>query len=84
MMKDVSLAKSGVTGEKLYYKVQDFVYDDVLFQYCQHKKVHKFIFSKSFENNYMNIFWIDFGLCGVFYRPKYNGYPYYGNSPLKY
>jgi len=53
MMKDVSLAKSGVTGEKLYYKVQDFVYDDVLFQYCQHKKVHKFIFSKSFENNYM-------------------------------
>ena len=53
MMKDVSLTKSGVTGEKLYYKVQDFVYDDVLFQYCQHKKVHKFIFSKSFENNYM-------------------------------
>ena len=53
MMKDVSLAKSGVTGEKLYYKVQDFVYDDVLFQYCQHKKVHKLIVSKSFENNYM-------------------------------
>ena len=36
MMKDVSLVKSGVIGENLYYKVQDFVYDDVLFQYCQH------------------------------------------------
>lgn len=35
MMKDISLAKSStVTGERLYNKAQDFVYDDVLFQYC--------------------------------------------------
>lgn len=40
MMKDVSIAKSGGTGEKLFYKVQDFLYDDILFQYCQHPKVY--------------------------------------------
>ena len=34
MMKDVSLAKTGVTGERLFNKAQDFVYDDVLFQFC--------------------------------------------------
>ena len=34
MMKDISLAKTGVTGERLYNKAQDFVYDEVLFQYC--------------------------------------------------
>ena len=39
-MKDISLAKTGVTGEKLFNKAQDFVYDDVLFQYCQYKQVH--------------------------------------------
>ena len=33
-MKDISLAKTGVTGERLYNKAQDFVYDEVLFQYC--------------------------------------------------
>lgn len=39
MMRDVSLAKTGVTGERLYNKAQDFVYDDVLFQYCLHPRV---------------------------------------------
>lgn len=39
MMKDVSLAKMGVTGQRLYNKAQDFVYDDVLFQYCVHPQV---------------------------------------------
>jgi len=39
MMRDISLAKTGATGEILYYKVQDFVYDDILFQYCQHPEV---------------------------------------------
>lgn len=43
MMKDVSLVKSGVTGENLYYKVQDFVYDDVLFQYCQHPDILDYV-----------------------------------------
>lgn len=42
MMKDVSLAKTGVTGERLYYKVQDFVYDDILFEYCKHPDVSNF------------------------------------------
>ena len=41
MMKDISLAKKGATGEHLYYKVQDFVYDDVLFDYCKHPAVIK-------------------------------------------
>jgi len=43
MMKDISLAKTGVTGEKLFNKAQDFVYDDVLFQYCQYKQVLDYV-----------------------------------------
>jgi phytanoyl-CoA hydroxylase len=39
MMKDVSLAKAGAVGERLYNKVQDFMWDDVLFNYCSHPKV---------------------------------------------
>ncbi len=35
MMKDVSLMKKGAVGENLFYKVQDFLYDDVLFEYCK-------------------------------------------------
>jgi phytanoyl-CoA hydroxylase len=35
MMKDISLAKNNtVSGERLYNKAQDFVYDEVLFQFC--------------------------------------------------
>lgn len=45
MMKDISLAKSStVTGERLYNKAQDFVYDDVLFQYCLYPPVSLKIF----------------------------------------
>jgi len=33
LMKDVSLAKTGATGERLYNKIQDFMWDDVLFEY---------------------------------------------------
>ena len=40
LMKDISLMKLGATGEKLYYKAQDFLYEDVLFQYCQHPEVY--------------------------------------------
>lgn len=40
MMKDVSLAKmANVSGERLYNKAQDFVYDEILFQYCLHPRV---------------------------------------------
>ncbi|GAB6020909.1 hypothetical protein CHUAL_003554 [Chamberlinius hualienensis] len=35
LMKDISLLKAGVTGEKVIYKAQDFIYDPVLFNYCQ-------------------------------------------------
>ena len=47
-MKDISLAKSGAKGEKLYYKVQDLMFDDVLFEYCQHPAV---IFISPFDPN---------------------------------
>lgn len=40
MMKDISLSKKGAVGEHLYYKVQDFVYDSVLFEYCRHPTVN--------------------------------------------
>ena len=39
MMKDITLAKTGATGERLFNKAQDFVYDDILFQYCLHPAV---------------------------------------------
>ncbi|XP_057368698.1 phytanoyl-CoA dioxygenase, peroxisomal-like isoform X1 [Daphnia carinata] len=39
MMKDISLSKKGAVGEHLYYKVQDFVYDNVLFEYCRHPTI---------------------------------------------
>ena len=39
MMRDISLAKTNVSGERLYNKAQDFVYDEVLFQYCLHPRV---------------------------------------------
>lgn len=35
LMKDISLAKLGAKGEMLYNKLQDFVYDEVLWEYCQ-------------------------------------------------
>jgi len=34
LVKDLSLAKAGATGEHLYNKVQDFMWDDTLFGYC--------------------------------------------------
>lgn len=44
MMRDVSLAKiPGITGERLYNKAQDFVYDEVLFQYCMYPGVLDYV-----------------------------------------
>jgi len=44
MMKDVALAKmKDVTGERLFNKAQDFVYDDVLFQYCLYPKILDYV-----------------------------------------
>lgn len=40
-MKDVSLLKTGVTGERLYNKIQDFMWDEVLFQYIALPEVLK-------------------------------------------
>ena len=39
MMKDISVAKTDASGERLFYKVQDFVYDDILWQYCKYQPV---------------------------------------------
>lgn len=48
VMKDVALEKSSPTqGEKAITKIQDFQYDDVLFEYCCLPQVlfrHLFIF----------------------------------------
>lgn len=43
MMKDISLSKTNVSGERLYNKAQDFVYDEVLFQYCLHPRVLDYV-----------------------------------------
>ncbi|KAK9729163.1 Phytanoyl-CoA dioxygenase (PhyH) [Popillia japonica] len=39
LMKDLELAKTGKTAEHLYYKINDFLYDDVFFQYAVYKKL---------------------------------------------
>jgi len=44
MMKDVALAKrKDVKGESLFTKAQDFVYDDVLFQYCLYPPILDYV-----------------------------------------
>jgi len=42
LMKDLSLMKSGATGERLYYKIQDFMWDEVLYEYLSYPKVPYF------------------------------------------
>jgi len=39
LVKDISLAKAGATGERLYNKVQDFMWDEVLYDYCQSSEI---------------------------------------------
>lgn len=39
VMKDVSLRETGRNGEFVVNKVQDFVHDPVLFEYCRHPNV---------------------------------------------
>jgi phytanoyl-CoA hydroxylase len=39
LMKDISLSQTNATGEYLYYKLQDIVWDDVLSKYILHPKV---------------------------------------------
>ena len=34
VMKDIALLKAGKKGQEVVYKLQDWVYDDVLFEYC--------------------------------------------------
>ena len=51
MMRDISLAKLGVTGERLFNKAQDFVYDEVLFQYCLYPPVGNFYSILSSQNS---------------------------------
>lgn len=44
MMRDVAHAKiKGVSGEKLFNKAQDFLYDEVLFQYCLYPEVLDYV-----------------------------------------
>src|SRR5438874_621351 len=33
LMKDLSLMKTGATGERLYNKLQDFMWDEVLYEF---------------------------------------------------
>ncbi|KAI4467307.1 phytanoyl-coa alpha-hydroxylase [Holotrichia oblita] len=39
LMKDLELAKKGKTAEYLYYKINDFLYDDVFIQYAACKEL---------------------------------------------
>ena len=39
VMKDVSLLREDMPGERVINKLQDFFNDDVLFSYCQNERV---------------------------------------------
>lgn len=39
LMKEMSLAKTGATGEYLCYKLQDILFDDIFLKYVAHPKV---------------------------------------------
>lgn len=79
MMRDISLAKAKqvtVSGERLYNKAQDFVYDDVLFQYCQYGPVSQRIFRVNLN---MFTFSVYILISGAGFRrmlrwSKYQGY----------
>lgn len=43
MVKDISLAKMGLTGERLYNKIQDFMWDDILYQFCSLPEVVNYV-----------------------------------------
>ncbi|BES89738.1 Phytanoyl-CoA dioxygenase (PhyH) [Nesidiocoris tenuis] len=43
LMKDVSLMKKGATGERLYNKAQDIVYDEVFEKYFFHPKLLDYV-----------------------------------------
>lgn len=40
LMKDLSLMKSGATGERLYNKIQDFMWDEVLYEFISLPEVN--------------------------------------------
>ena len=40
IVKDISLLKMGATGERLINKIQDFMWDEVLFDYCALPEVY--------------------------------------------
>jgi hypothetical protein len=41
LMKDLSLAKTGAVGERLYNKIQDFMWNDTLYDYISLPEVKK-------------------------------------------
>jgi phytanoyl-CoA hydroxylase len=44
VMKDIAIAKSEFAdGEKAITKIQDFTFDDELFQYCCHPDIVKYV-----------------------------------------
>ena len=43
VMKDVSLLREDMPGEKVINKLQDFFNDDVLFSYCTNDRVGRFL-----------------------------------------
>lgn len=86
MMRDLSQAKKGATGERLYYKVQSFQSDDVLFTYCKHPKVNtrdnRTHFGKWKQSPFLSFpsFYIDAGLRRVLCWAQHNGRPYHGKN----
>jgi len=43
LMKEMSLLKSGLTGQSIVYKLQDFVWDEDFFQYISYPKLMKYV-----------------------------------------
>lgn len=48
LMKDLSLMKTGATGERLYNKIQDFMWDEELYEFISYSEViHAFFHSNA-------------------------------------
>ncbi len=80
MMKDITLLKTGVTGERLYNKIQDFMWDELLFQYISLPEARLAYITLSINKtqySHKHVHFLDCRHCILFYRTKYNGYAHH-------
>lgn len=61
MMRDVSLKDyTGISNERIFNKVQDFLWDEELSKHCLHPEILDVVeaFTGNYLKIYLNIFWL--------------------------